>query len=103
MKTIKEIAKKAGFECEADRHGCYTDYMLKKGNRVLRIEYTAPRKNLIPGYLFMANGPINHNIPGAENFVWEKPAKYGMTHALVSNGNWLYLTIEQVETLINMN
>ena len=102
MKTIKEIAKNAGFEYEADRHGCYTNYTLKKGNRVFRIEYTAPRKNLRAGYLFMANGPINHNIDGAENFEWETP-NFGMTHALASNGNWLYLTIEQVEILINNN
>lgn len=103
MKTIKEIANNAGFECEVDRHGCYTNYTLKKGNRVLRIEYTAPRKNLISGYLFMANGPINHEIDGAENFFWATPAYGIMTHALAMNGNWLYLTIEQVEALINNN
>ena len=103
MKTIVEIAKNAGFECEIDRHGCYTNYTLTKGSRALRIEYTAPRKNLIPGYLFMANGPINHNIDGAENFVWKTPVFGVMTHALAKNGNWLYLTIEQVENLIKNN
>lgn len=117
MKTIKEIANNAGFDCDVDRHGCYTNYVLKsradydeyfdgklfKGQRIIRIEYTAPRKNLRSGYLFMANGPINHNIDGAENFVWEKPAFGIFTHALATNGDWLYLTIEQVETLINNN
>lgn len=103
MKTIKEIANNAGFNCDVDRHGCYTNYTLRKGNRVLRIEYTAPRKNLKSGYLFMANGPINNNIDDAENFVWEKPNFGIFTHALATNGDWLYLTIEQVETLINNN
>ena len=106
MKTIVEIAKNAGFECEIDRHGCYTNYTLTKGSRALRIEYTAATKGNIKrgtsGYLFMANGPINHNIDGAENFVWETP-RLAMTHALAKNGNWLYLTIEQVENLINNN
>lgn len=103
MKTIKEIAENAGFKCEADRHGCYTNYMLTKGDRLLRIEYTAPRKNLISGYLIMANGPIKNEIDGAVNFEWNKPAYGVFTHALTKNGNWLYLTIEQVETLINNN
>ena len=103
MKTIKKIAKNAGYACDADRHGCYTDYTLTKGERVLRIEHTAPRKNLLSGYLFMANGPINHNIEGADNYQWEKPAFGVMTHALAKDGNWLYLTLEQVETLIKMN
>ena len=107
MKTIFEIAKNAGFECEIDRHGCYTNYTLTKGSRALRIEYTAATKGNVKrgtsGYLFMANGPINHNIDGAENFVWKTPAFGVMTHALTKNGNWLYLTIEQVENLINNN
>lgn len=107
MKTIVEIAKIAGFECEIDRHGCHTNYTLTKGSRALRIEYTAATKGAVKrgtsGYLFMANGPIKHSIDGAENYKWTSPAFGVFTHALAKNGNWLYLTIEQVENLINNN
>lgn len=99
------MANNAGFDCRIDRHGCYTDYTLTKGNRVLRIEYTAPRKNLHSGYLFMANGPINHNIEDANNF--ELPyVPYvfcGKAYALAKGQNWYYLTIEQIESLIALN
>lgn len=104
MKTIKEIAQNAGFTCEIERRGVYTFYTMKKGECLLLVEHTAQRKNLAyVGYKITANGPINHNFPGVENYEFCKADHVGATHALAKNGDWFLATIEQVETIINNN
>lgn len=103
MKTIKEIARNANFNCKIDRHGIYTDYTLTRGNRKLYIEFTSP-KNGCSHYSFSANGPIENTTNG--NYIYEYqdgPGYQGVTH-IIANGNFAAkLTLEEIETLVYNN
>ncbi len=97
MKTIKEIAKDANFNCTVERHGRYSNYMLERNGRILFIE-----GNNNGTFEFSANGQIKDTTNG--NYVYVLESVYrGMTHK-IANGNFAaQLTLEEIETLVNNN
>lgn len=101
MKTIRQIAKNANFECTIDRNGIYTNYTLVRNGRILYIEHT--NKMVKNVFHFSANGPIEDTTIG--NYVYQhKTATYnGMTH-IIANGNYpANLTLNEIETLVYNN
>ena len=97
MKTIKEIAKNANYNCTIERHGRYCNYTLERNGRILFIEGNANGK-----FEFSANGSITDTTTG--NYVYFSKCGYnGMTH-IIANGDFAaQLTLEEIETLVNNN
>lgn len=101
MKTIKEIAKNANFECTIDRHGVYTNYTLERNGRILYIEHTNKKvKNV---FHFSANGPIEDTTKGNIVYPYARPTYNGMTHIIANGAYPAELTMEEIETLVYNN
>ena len=98
-KDIKKIAESVQFIVGVERHGIYTDYILYKGSRKMRVERKTPKGK--ETYFAISS-----------NFALNNPTKYsvfegvlfdGCNYAIADNGNWAQLTIDEAISIIEAN
>lgn len=94
-KNLRQIAESNGYSVDIYRHGCYTNYRIKKGNTSFMVELISNKET--KHYTIASKGDFKHETSFEIVKNWEGDS------CLASGKMYAKLSLEDVESILILN